>query len=89
MRRVVVTGIGIISPLGVLVVDVIRGMRSWSLVKAGANGRIYQVSIRPTMPCQVAGEVPRIDGRCGGGPDVPGSFDPAHIMSPKEQKPGG
>jgi len=30
--------------------------------------------------------VPRVDGRNGGGPDVPGSFDPDKVMSPKERR---
>ena len=36
--------------------------------------------------CTIAGEVPSVDGRGGGGPDVPGSFDPDAIMSAKERK---
>ncbi|MEO8113505.1 MAG: beta-ketoacyl-ACP synthase II, partial [Phenylobacterium sp.] len=36
--------------------------------------------------CQVACEVPRVDGRGGGGPDVPGSFDPNLTLAPKDQR---
>jgi 3-oxoacyl-[acyl-carrier-protein] synthase II len=36
--------------------------------------------------CRVAGEVPRVDGRGGGGADVEGSFDPDQTMAPKDQR---
>ncbi len=36
--------------------------------------------------CRVAGEVPRVDGRGGGGPDVPGSFDPDQTLSTRDQR---
>ncbi len=38
--------------------------------------------------CQVACEVPRVDGRGGGGPDVAGSFDPDQTMSAEGPAPG-
>jgi 3-oxoacyl-[acyl-carrier-protein] synthase II len=34
----------------------------------------------------VACEVPRVDGRGGGGPDIPGSLDPDQVMSAKDRK---
>src|SRR5690606_15118618 len=36
--------------------------------------------------CRVAGEVPRVDGRGGGGPGVPGSCDPDQAMSAKDRR---
>ena len=81
MRRVVVTGLGLVTPLGTGV------EHSWKRLLDGQSG------IRPITAfdtegygCTIAGEVPSVDGRGGGGPDVPGSFDPDAIMSPKERK---
>jgi len=81
MRRVVVTGIGVVSPLG-------WGYeKSWAGILAGKSGanRISAFDAAE-YACQVACEVPRIDGRGGGGPDVDGAFDPDQVMSPKEQR---
>src|SRR6185369_6008772 len=36
--------------------------------------------------CKVACEVPRVDGRGGGGADIPGSFDPDQTMSAKDRR---
>ena len=81
MRRVVVTGIGMVTPLG-LGVD-----HSWNAILAGKSGANRISKFDPTdYACQIACEVPRIDGRGGGGADVPGSFDPAKTMSPKDQR---
>jgi 3-oxoacyl-[acyl-carrier-protein] synthase II len=81
MRRVVVTGLGLVTPLGTGV------EHSWKGIVEGRSG------IRPITAfdtegygCTIAGEVPSVDGRGGGGPDVLGSFDPDAIMSPKERK---
>lgn len=81
MRRVVVTGLGLVTPLGTGV------EHSWQRLLDGQSG------IRPITAfdtegygCTIAGEVPSVDGRGGGGPGVPGSFDPDAIMSPKERK---
>jgi 3-oxoacyl-[acyl-carrier-protein] synthase II len=81
MRRVVVTGIGILSPLG-------QGTElTWKAVLEGKSGagRISAFDVTE-YACQVACEVPRVDGRGGGGPNVPGSFDPDQTMSPKDRK---
>jgi len=81
MRRVVVTGVGLITPLG-QGVDV-----SWKNLLAGKSGAGRITAFDPTdYACQVACEVPRVDGRGGGGPDVEGSFDPDQTMSPKDQR---
>src|ERR1700754_2187935 len=81
MRRVVVTGIGLITPLG-------QGTEtSWAAILAGKSGAGRITTFDPTdYACQVACEVPRVDGRGGGGADVPGSFDPDKTMAPKEQR---
>ena len=81
MRRVVVTGLGLITPLG-YGVDV-----SWQAILAGKSGANRISAFDPTeYACKIACEVPRVDGRGGGGPDVPGSFDPDKTMSPKDQR---
>ena len=81
MRRVVVTGIGLLTPLG-------QGTELvWQRILAGESGagRISAFDVTD-WACQIACEVPRVDGRGGGGPDVPGSFDPDQTMSPKDRR---
>lgn len=80
-RRVVVTGLGIVSPLGCGV------ERVWSRLLAGQSG-LARITHMETgdLPCQIAGVVPRVDGRNGGGPDVPGSFDPESVMPARDAK---
>jgi 3-oxoacyl-[acyl-carrier-protein] synthase II len=81
MRRVVVTGIGLVTPLG-------QGTEhSWKEILAGKSGAGTITAFDPTdYACKVACEVPRVDGRGGGGPDIPGSFDPDQTMSAKDRK---
>jgi 3-oxoacyl-[acyl-carrier-protein] synthase II len=81
MRRVVVTGIGLITPLG-------QGTElTWKRLIAGQSGLGNITTFDATdYACRVAGEVPRVDGRGGGGADVEGSFDPDQTMAPKDQR---
>jgi 3-oxoacyl-[acyl-carrier-protein] synthase II len=81
VRRVVVTGIGLLTPLG-------AGREiSWRRLIEGRSGisRIEHMKV-DDLPSQVAGVIPRVDGRAGGGPDVEGVFDPGKTLSPKEQR---
>jgi 3-oxoacyl-[acyl-carrier-protein] synthase II len=81
-RRVVVTGIGLITPLG-------QGTEiSWANILAGKSGigKVTTFEMSEEYACRVAGEVPRVDGRGGGGPDVPGSFDPDQTLSTRDQR---
>jgi 3-oxoacyl-[acyl-carrier-protein] synthase II len=81
MRRVVITGLGLVTPLGWGVET------SWSALLAGKSGAGRITTFDPVdYACQVACEVPRVDGRGGGGPNVAGSFDPDEVMSPKDQR---
>jgi 3-oxoacyl-[acyl-carrier-protein] synthase II len=81
MRRVVVTGIGLVTPLGTGV------EHSWRGILAGKSGAGRISAFDPSaFACQVACEVPRVDGRGGGGPDVPGSFNPDDTLPPKDQR---
>src|SRR5690348_11434612 len=81
MRRVVVTGLGMVTPLAWGV------EKSWAAVLAGKSGANRISAFDPAdYACQVACEVPRVDGRGGGGADYPGVFDPDQVMSPREQR---
>jgi 3-oxoacyl-[acyl-carrier-protein] synthase II len=81
MRRVVITGMGMVTPLG-------WGVETtWRAILAGQSGGNRISAFDPTdYACQIACEVPRIDGRGGGGPDVPGAFNPDQVLSPKDQR---
>jgi 3-oxoacyl-[acyl-carrier-protein] synthase II len=81
MRRVVITGIGLVTPLG-------SGRElTWQAILAAKSGAGRITAFDPTdYACQVACEVPRVDGRGGGGPDIAGSFDPEAVMSAKDRR---
>jgi 3-oxoacyl-[acyl-carrier-protein] synthase II len=81
MRRVVITGLGLVTPLG-WGVDV-----SWRNILAGKSGAGPITAFDAAdYACRIACEVPRVDGRGGGGPDVEGAFDPDKVMSPKDRR---
>lgn len=74
MRRVVVTGLGMVSPLG-CGVEV-----SWKNLLAGKSGGVRIVDFPvDDLACQIACRVPR-------GPKADGLFDPDEWMEPKEQR---
>ena len=81
MRRVVITGIGLVTPLA-------SGVeQTWKRLIAGQSGAGRIDAFDPTeYSCQVACAVPRVDGRGGGGPDYEGAFNADDAMSPKEQR---
>jgi 3-oxoacyl-[acyl-carrier-protein] synthase II len=81
MRRVVVTGIGMVSPLAW------GAEKTWAALLAGKSGagRITAFDVTD-YACQVACEVPRVSGRGGGGPEIDGSFDPDQVMTAREQR---
>ncbi|MGJ3233205.1 MAG: beta-ketoacyl-ACP synthase II [Oceanicaulis sp.] len=80
-RRVVVTGLGLVTPLGCGTDHV------WRRLLAGESGlaRIEHFDVSD-LSSQVAGIVPRVDGRNGGGEGVEGSFDPEDVMPARERK---
>jgi 3-oxoacyl-[acyl-carrier-protein] synthase II len=81
MRRVVITGIGLVTPLGCGTEMV------WGKILAGESGANRISAFDPTdYACQVACEVPRVDGRGGGGPDYEGALDPDQVMSAKDRR---
>jgi 3-oxoacyl-[acyl-carrier-protein] synthase II len=81
MRRVVITGMGLITPLA-------SGReQTWSKLIAGKSG-LGPIDIFDTsdLACKIAGQVPWVTGRGGGRADDPDSFNPEKTMSPKEQR---
>jgi 3-oxoacyl-[acyl-carrier-protein] synthase II len=81
MRRVVITGLGMVTPLGWGVA------RTWEALLAGKSGAGRITTFDTTdYACQVACEVPRVDGRGHGSADMPGAFDPDKVMAPKDQR---
>ena len=73
MRRVVVTGLGIVSPLG-------RGVgHNWKSVLEGKSGirKIEGIDLKD-IPVLIAGQVPTGKGE--------NEFDPDTVMPPKDQK---
>ncbi len=81
MRRVVITGLGMVTPLGWGV------QNTWSALIAGKSGAGRITAFDTTdYACQVACEVPRVSGRGGGGADIVGSFDPDKVMPPRDQR---
>lgn len=73
MRRVVVTGMGVVSPLG-------RGVQhNWDALMAGKSGirKIDDVDLKD-IPVQIAGRVPFGENE----PD----FNPDTVVAPKDQK---
>ena len=73
MRRVVVTGLGMVSPLGVGV------EHNWSEITAGRSGirKIEHFDVSD-ITSQIAGIIPRGDGS--------GEYNPDTFMEPKEQR---
>jgi 3-oxoacyl-[acyl-carrier-protein] synthase II len=81
MRRVVITGLGMVTPLGW------GAKHTWSALIAGKSGAGRITAFDTTdYACQVACEVPRVSGRGGGGVDIAGSFDPDKVMAPRDQR---
>ena len=74
MRRVVVTGLGLVTPLGCGV------EASWSALLAGKNGarRVTEFDVSD-ITCQIASFIPRQPG-------VAGAYDPNDWMEPKESR---
>ena len=74
MRRVVVTGLGMVTPLGCGV------EHTWQRLLSGQSGikRIEKFDVSD-ISCKIAGQVPRGDGSDG-------TFNPDHWMEPKEQR---
>jgi 3-oxoacyl-[acyl-carrier-protein] synthase II len=74
LRRVVVTGLGLVTPLGTGV-DV-----TWKRLTEGGNaaGRVTTFDVGD-LACQIACQIKRGDG-------TDGTFNPDHALEPKEQR---
>jgi 3-oxoacyl-[acyl-carrier-protein] synthase II len=74
MRRVVITGIGMLTPLGSTAGE------TWSNILAGKNGaaRVENFDVSD-IACQIACQIKRGDGSNG-------TFNPDQFMEPKEQR---
>ena len=74
MRRVVVTGLGMLTPLACGV------EHTWQRLLAGESGigRVENFEVSD-LPCQIAGQIPRGDGSNG-------TFNPDDWMESKEQR---
>lgn len=81
MRRVVVTGLGLLTPLGWGV------EHTWKGIVEGRSG-IGPITSFDTegYGCTIAGEIPSVDGRGGGVAGEPGVFDHEKVMSAKDRK---
>ena len=82
MRRVVITGLGLVSPLGWGVEP------SWKALLAGRSGA-GRISAFDTegYACQIACEVPRVDGRGAAGKDwVERAFNPEEVLDGRERR---
>ena len=73
MRRVVITGIGLVTPVGVGV------DYAWSNILSGKSGakRVTEFDVSD-IPCQIGCFIPRGSG--------PGEYNPDEWMEPKEQR---
>jgi 3-oxoacyl-[acyl-carrier-protein] synthase II len=74
MRRVVITGLGLVSPLG-------SGVEiAWQRLTAGENSanRVENFDVSD-LSCQIACQIPRGDGS-------EGTYNPSDWMEPKEQR---
>ncbi len=72
---------GLVSPVGCGVPV------AWENVKSGISGAGKIEHFRTDdLKCKVAAMIPKLDGEGGGGPDIPGTFDPDAVMSAKERR---
>ena len=79
-RRVVITGIGIVSPLAA------TREATWERLIAGKSGAGRIDTFDPEdMPCKIAFQVPWVTGR-GGGEGDPEAFDSEKFVSKKEMR---
>jgi 3-oxoacyl-[acyl-carrier-protein] synthase II len=59
----------------------------WARLLAGESGANKIENFETAdLACRIACQVPRKDGRAGGGPDKPWAFDPDEAVAPKDQR---
>ncbi len=81
MRRVVVTGLGMVSPLASGVEATWRRL----IARESGAGRIEKFDTTD-YPCKIGAEVPRTNGYAGGAAIGADAFNPDDFISPKEQR---
>ncbi|MFC3321263.1 beta-ketoacyl-ACP synthase II [Mesorhizobium cantuariense] len=75
MRRIVITGMGAVSPLGANVTS------SWSRLLSGRSGiRRLPDDVVGDLPAKIGGTVPSVEE------DPEAGFDPNTVLAPKEQR---
>ena len=74
MRRIVVTGLGLVSPLGC------GSELAWSRLLSARSGLAALPEWAAVLPARVAGTVPT---KCN---DADGGFDPDLVVPPKDQR---
>ncbi|MEO1310464.1 MAG: beta-ketoacyl-ACP synthase II [Pseudomonadota bacterium] len=81
MKRAVVTGVGLVTPLGVGCDAV------WHRLLEGESGigRVEKIETSD-LACRIAGEIPRKNGYAGGDAAGDAAFDSDLFMEPKEQR---
>ncbi len=81
MRRVVVTGLGLVTPVG-CGVEI-----AWKNILSGKSGasKIEHFDVSD-LGCKVAAVIPRADGRAGNIAVTEGVFDPDQVMSARDVK---
>ena len=81
MRRVVVTGLGLVTPLGC------GANLVWKRLLEGRSGAgTIEHFDTEDLACKIAAMVPRVDGRGDGGDGIEGSFNPDDTLPPRDQK---
>ena len=81
MRRVVVTGMGLVTPLGVGLDPVWR-----RLINGESSAGPIEQFDASNLPCRIAASVPRSDGTRGGDKAGEGAFNADDWVEPREQR---
>ena len=81
MRRVVVTGLGLVTPLGAGIDPVWR-----RLIRGESGAGPIEQFDASNLPCRIAASVPRSDGTRGGDKAGEAAFNADEWVEPREQR---
>lgn len=81
MRRVVVTGLGIVSPLGFGIDPVWR-----RLINGDSGASVVEKFDTSGLPCRIAAQIPKSDGYGGGAKAGDAAFNADDWVEPREQR---